>query len=82
MGQDVGCSGRQQTEKVRTRCAYAMLLKVEAVANEEAAVVAVGIPLVAQRDHSGDATARGHRGGGYLSTVSLPFAGLGLGVTQ
>ena len=43
-------SGRQQTEEV-------LLLKVEAVANDEAAVVAASIPLVAQTDHSGNATA-------------------------
>ena len=65
--QDIhACSGRQQTEEV-------LLLKVEAVTNDEAAVVAVGTSLVAHKDLSGNATAHGHRGGGNLSTSQSSF---------
>ena len=60
------CSGRQRTEKV-------LLLKVEAVTNDEAAVVAVGTSLVAHNDLSGNATAHGHRGGGNLSSSQSSF---------
>ena len=63
------CSGRQRTEEV-------LLLKVEAVTNDEAAVVAVGTPLVAHTDHSGNATAHGHRLGGNLSTTQSSFCRL------
>ena len=50
-----------------------LLLKVEAVANDVVAVVAMGTSLAAQMDHSGNATAHGHRCGGNLSSSQSSF---------